>query len=381
MNARLCRRTGGRRGAMLPLIAILLPMLLIFLGFAVDLAYMQTTRLEMQAATDAAARAGATRLSQTDDAKDARAFAIQIASQNQVAGLPLTLKNGQVEVGRSTRNADGKWIFTNGGQPANAVRVTSQRTKKSNGGPVPLFFGSLIGTPSFEPVQSATASFLNVDICLVLDRSTSMKQTITESGSLYSSDSRFCKAPNSASRWVALDAAVRVFLAELADSNADEHIAIATYSCDGCGFSSKDCGIADEATSLDCTLTGDLTRATTAMDRLTTSVWNGHTYIEAGIQEGLTAITDPKLSRPSAEKLMIVLTDGRQNVGDARRAAHDCAAAGITVHTITFADVADQALMREVADTTGGQHFHAPSAEALKRIFRELAAQTARLTE
>lgn len=380
MNARLARRR-GRRGAMLPLIAFLLPMLMIFLGFAIDLAYMQTTRMEMQAATDSAARAGATRLSQTDDINDARAFAIQIASQNQVAGLPLTLKSGQVEIGRSTRNSAGKWVFTNGGRPANAVKVTAQRTKNSNGGPVPLFFGSLIGTPSFQPVMSATASFLNVDICLVLDRSTSMKQTITESGSLYSSDSRFCKAPNSSSRWVALDAAVRLFLAELADTDADEHIAIATYSCDGCGFSSHDCGISNKATSLDCALTGTLSRATSAMDRLTTTVWNGHTFIEAGIREGLGAITDPKLARPSADKLMIVLTDGRQNVGDAMNAARECSAAGITVHTITFADVADQVLMKAVADETGGQHFHAPSAAALKRIFRELAAQTAQLTE
>jgi Flp pilus assembly protein TadG len=42
---------------MLPLIALLLPMMMIFLGFAVDLAYMQTTRMELQSAADSAARA------------------------------------------------------------------------------------------------------------------------------------------------------------------------------------------------------------------------------------------------------------------------------------------------------------------------------------
>jgi hypothetical protein len=272
-------------------------------------------------------------------------------------------------------------VFANGGRPANAVRVTAQRTRGSSGGPVALFFGSLIGTPTFQPVQTATASFLNVDICLVLDRSTSMKQTITEGGSLYTSDSRFCRAPNAASRWMALDGAVRVFLAELADTDADEHVAIATYACDGCGFSPHDCGISNQATSLDCRLTGDLSRATRAIDRLTSDVWNGHTFIEAGIREGLAAITDPALTRASADKIMIVLTDGRQNVGNAMNAARDCADEGITVHTITFADVADQVLMRQVADATGGEHFHAPNAAALRRIFRELAAQTAQLTE
>jgi Flp pilus assembly protein TadG len=366
---------------MLPLIALLLPMLLIFLGFAVDLAYMQTTRMELQAAADSASRAGATRLSQTDNVSDARAFAIDIAKQNTVAGAPLNLKSSEVEVGRSARNASGKWVFTNGGKPANSVRVTAQRTKNSSGGPVGLFFGALIGTPSFQPVQAATATFLNVDICLVLDRSTSMKQGITEGGSLYTTDSRFCKVPNASSRWVALDAAVAVFLDELAGTDADEHIAIATYSCDGCGFSKGDCGISNKATSLDCALTGDISKARKAMDKLDTTVWNGHTFIEAGIREGLAAITDAKLSRPSADQMMIVLTDGRQNVGNAMNAARDCADAGITVHTITFADVADQALMKQVAEETGGQHFHAPSAAALKRIFRELAARTAQLTE
>jgi Ca-activated chloride channel family protein len=377
----LVSRKNLRRGAMLPLIAILLPVMLIFLGFAVDLSYMQTTRMELQAAADSAARAGATRLSQTDDANDARNFAISIGAQNTVAGAALNLKTSEVEVGRSLRDSSGKWIFTNGGRPANAVRVTAQRTTNSRGGPVALFFGSLIGTPTFQPVQSATASFLNVDICLVLDRSTSMKQGITEGGSLYSSDSRFCVPPNAASRWTALDGAVQIFLDELVETDADEHIAIATYSCDGCGFSPSDCGISNRATSLDCALTGDMSRARSAITRLSTTVWNGHTFIEAGINEGLAALTHPGLSRVSADKLMILLTDGRQNVGNAMNAAVNCAAAGITVHTITFADVADQTLMNAVADATGGQHFHAPNAASLRRIFRELAAQTAQLTE
>jgi secreted protein with Ig-like and vWFA domain len=79
--------------------------------------------------------------------------------------------------------------------------------------------------------------------------------------------------------------------------------------------------------------------------------------------------------------MIILLTDGRQNVGNVMNAARECADEGIVVHTITFADVADQVLMRQVADETGGQHFHAPNAAALRAIFRELAAQTARLTD
>src|SRR6185503_15035893 len=102
MHALVCRSNRRRRGAMLPLIAILLPMLLIFLGFAVDLAYMQTTRLELRAAADSAARAGATRLSQTDDQNQARDVAKDIARQNTVAGSALQLRTSDVRIGRST---------------------------------------------------------------------------------------------------------------------------------------------------------------------------------------------------------------------------------------------------------------------------------------
>ena len=42
--------------AILPLVAFLLPIMLLFLGFAVDLSYMQATRMELRCATDCAAR-------------------------------------------------------------------------------------------------------------------------------------------------------------------------------------------------------------------------------------------------------------------------------------------------------------------------------------
>ncbi len=382
MNALFLPSNRARRGAMLPLIAILLPALLIFLGFAVDLAYMQTTRMELQAAADSAARAGATRLSQNDDdVADARNFAIQIAAQNTVAGSPLNLRTSEVRVGRSTRNASGKWTFTNNGRPANAVRVTAQRTRTSAGGAVPLFFGALIGTPSFQPVQRATASFLNVDVCLVLDRSSSMKKGLDEDGNMPTNDPRCCRAPDARSRWMILDGAVRIFIEELTNTDADERVALATYSSDLSQLRPPLCGASSLASTLDRRLDSNLTSITQQIDRLSSSVWNGNTYIEAGMRTGLAALLDARYNRASAEKVMILLTDGNENVGSAMDAADDCAAAGVTVHTITFSNSANQATMRDVAEACGGQHFHAASAASLRSVFRNLAAQTAQLTE
>ena len=46
-----------RRGAMLPLVAILLPVLLVVGSLVINIAYMELTRTELQVASDAATRA------------------------------------------------------------------------------------------------------------------------------------------------------------------------------------------------------------------------------------------------------------------------------------------------------------------------------------
>ena len=112
-----------------------------------------------------------------------------------------------------------------------------------------------------------------------------MKEGVGEDGAMYTNDSRFCRAPNATSRWQILDGAVRLFVQELARSDAEEKVALATYSSDL--GSSGYCGTSRTAATLDCTLDTDLTRVTTAMDRLTTTVWNGNTHIEAGMRTGL----------------------------------------------------------------------------------------------
>ncbi|MEM8946177.1 MAG: VWA domain-containing protein [Planctomycetota bacterium] len=375
------RDFASRRGAILPLVAVTLPVMLIFLGFSVDLAYMQNTRMELRAATDAAARAAATRLSQTDDPVEARRFGRQIARRNFVAGERLRLQNSDIEIGRSTPDAAGRWLFDVGGSPPNAVRVVGHRLSSSNGGAVSLFFGGLVGHAEFEPVQTATASFLNVDICLVLDRSTSMKLNADSSESgMYISDARFCSAPTNSSRWMALDNAIQVFVETLQDSNADEQVALVTYSSDLSAYGSL-CGAFSDPSSLDSPLDTDLSRIETEMNRLSTSTWNGNTYIESGMRKGIDALTDPTRSRKFANKVMIVLTDGHENEGSALSVTTDTQAENIIVNTITFGDFADRTTMASVATAGGGRHYHASDSVALEEVFRELAAEVAQITD
>lgn len=329
-----------RRGAMLPLIAILLPVLVIFLGFAVDLAYMQNTRLELRAVTDAAARAGATTLSKTDSVAQARKAAKRIAKRNRVAGKGLQLINSDIEFGRSERSAKGNYVFNANIQPFNAVRVTGDRTDGSLTGSVPLFFGSALGVSGFQPTSASTASFLNIDVCLVLDRSGSMRgQKLRD-----------------------LQDAVDAFLVELEDTLAIEHVALASYST---------------SATTDLALTTDYAQVRAKVNKLRA---NGWTAIGQGLQHGIDAVTGAG-SRRSASPMIILMTDGLHNTGiRPDRVAPDAAAQGIKVYTITFGNGADRALMRVVAKQTGARHLHATNRQELIAVFQELAAVASQLT-
>ena len=71
---------------------------------------------------------------------------------------------------------------------------------------------------------------------------------------------------------------------------------------------------------------------------------------------------------------MVVLTDGHQLGGRSPvTAAEDAALQGITVHTITFSDGANQSQMQAVAEAGGGNHYYAADEAALEDVFREIA--------
>ena len=372
-----------RLGVIVPLVAILLPVLLILLGFSVDLAHMQKTRSELRLATDSAARSAATVLSRTDSTAQARAAAKQIALANPVAGRGLSLEDSDIEFGKANRNWSGKFVFSAGSSPPNAVRIAGSRLESSQDGAVGLFFGAFIGQEDFEPQFTAVGSFVNVDICLVLDRSSSMKlRSDSSEHGMYTSDPRFCRSPDFDSRWIALDSAVRVFTQILRQTNSEERVAIATYSSDVTG----DPIIAlcqpprtTLASTLDESLTSSMDTIDAELTSLTSSLWNGNTNIEAGVRTGLQELRDN--GRYTALKKMIVLTDGHENVGDVSIAARECADEGVQIHAITFGDFADQDAMGEVARIGGGLFQHASDPDDLVKAFRKLAGEIARLTE
>lgn len=333
-------KPNSRRGAMLPLIAVALPVVVILLGFAVDLAFMQLTRLELQAVTDAAARAGASALAETDSRADARLAVIRIASSNSVAGSSLNIINTEIEFGHSELQPGGRYAFRLDQEPVNAVRVTGNRTSDSATGAVSLYFGRMIGAATFEPTSTAVASFTNIDVSLVLDRSGSMRgQKIAD-----------------------LKSAVGAYLDELEKTKANEQVALASYSTDA---------------RTDYLLTSDYAQIRSKVNAFDA---NGYTAIGQGLSQGLAAVTGAG-SRSTASPMIILMTDGLHNTGEGPMTyASSAAKQGIVIHTISFGADSDQQLMSDVAKETGGRYIHADNGQELIEAFRELAAHTSQLT-
>ena len=370
-----------RRGATIVLIVFILPILILILGFSVDLAQMQRVRTELRVVADLAAKAAAEALSEESDPEDGINAAIAegkaIAAANRVTGSPLTLEDDDFIFGRTARQEGGAWEFTAGDTPHNAVRVRAKRTSGSPDGVVKSFFGWSYGRPTFEAEVRSTASFMYVDVCLVLDRSSSMKLAVDDpAGYMRGGDERACKKPQPNSRWVALDAAVQVFLNQTAKFAAHDRVAVVTFGSDDY----SPCGEKNTDASVDQDLTADETLVKAAMNARSNSVWNGNTLIDRGIQLGQKVLTGPS-SRAHAQKIMILFTDGVYTGPDPVPFAEAANAAGITVHTITFSDGANQEDMQAVAAAANGEHFHAPDAATLNEIFRELAGRITILTE
>lgn len=365
-----------RRGAIFILFILLLPILVLMVGFSVDFAHVQKVRTELRRSTDLAAKAAASVLCETENQSLSRQAAKDIAMLNEVNGSPLTIQDNQIVFGTSQRQADGSWNFVPAATNPNAVQIFGRRTSASADGNVPSFFGSFYGRPAFEPECMAISAFVNSDIVLVLDRSSSMKLPTTNSDPLMStSDPRFCDVPKADSRWVALEAAVNVFLAELDSTSAKERVGVVTFASD---YTS--CSVTSSKVTVDRSLTADLNQVRSALTTRSTQKWNGMTDIAAGVAEGQNVLSGPG-SRGNALKFMVVLTDGQFTADNPIHAGKIAADAGIVIYTITFSAGANQAHMKNLAKEGNGKHYHADTPSELDSAFRELGGSLANLVQ
>lgn len=363
--------TSHRRGAILPMFALFVPIILVTGAFAINVAWMSLVKTELQICTDTAARAAGREFAVTQNLTSSLNRGTQAGSVNKVGGRTLNLTSSEIKFGESLLNTTGPDAGSYSFQPktvtqatlgsgigkvyVNAVDVTVNQTFGFSEMPMPI---PLLSAPNgFRPQAQATSSQFERDIVLVLDRSGSMNE--------YSTDwAGWAPAgPGEAyygSRWRELADAVRIFNLILDSTPSTESVGLATFST---------------TASSDLPLRSSSAQINAAIDAITANFQGGATAIGDGIGIGVSILNDVSLSRPAAKQTIIVMTDGIYNTGAEpvfmAQQAHDIY--GITVHAISFSNDADIAKMESVAAAGGGIHYHAVDSAQLNAAFIEIA--------
>ncbi len=370
-----------RKGAVLPIVAVFLVVFLAMAAYSVDIAYMELVRTQLRAATDSAAKAGASAIVQGQSTSNVIAAAINMASLNTVAGKPLVVTSSDISLGQSVLQADGTYQFVAGLTPYQSVQVTASLSSSNANGRVPLFFAPFFGVETYSPTNTAAATAVATDVCLVLDRSNSM--CWDESGTTFSYPSPIGTniplgiqtPPQSGSRWIALQGAVQSFCSVITGANGATNVGVVTWASPITTSSPEYIltGQTSPGVSTDLNLSSNMTSVYSAVYAHSQNVMMGGTDMASGINGG-TAVLTGSSSRTFANKVMILMTDGQWNVGvDPTTAAATAKASNITIHCICFLPSADQTTCQEIASSTGGKFYYATNSAALAAAFQEIA--------
>jgi Ca-activated chloride channel homolog len=372
----------NRRGSMLLLASAAFFALVGLAGLCINIAYLELIRTEQRLATDSAAKAALVVLGQTQSASQSRLAAKTIANMHRIGGKSVVLDDADIQIGTSTIQPNGSFAFTptssNSSVVTNSVRVNSNLNRLSGGGIPLIVMPQMFGTGNFTAQQSAISTRIEMDVCLVVDRSGSMSWSLGATPFTYPGDlagqsplQNYFKLPHATlSRWAALSSSVDVFLSVLNEAPIPTRVALASYS------SNFTFGIwTSTVASVDEPLTTTYPSIKTRMNAIATNPLIGNTNIAAGLREGVNALTDPTRSRITSCKAIVLLTDGIKTQGDDPVALATMAREmNIRIHTIAFSAQADVNLMQQVAQAGGGQCYVAPTAASLTTAFRTIAA-------
>lgn len=196
------RHVGNRQGIAAIYVALILLVLVAFVGLAIDIGYMYVTKSQLQNAADAAALAGSTKLTGETDSStsafyqsDARQEAWMFACKNKAANKSVYIQtNSSLSCDsppsasdlNAVANSDtgdlivGNWNSTtqsftratgSTGLSINALLIRARRTQDSPNGKVGIFFGRVFNFPTMAARASAiavltTPPFLALPICL-----------------------------------------------------------------------------------------------------------------------------------------------------------------------------------------------------------------------
>lgn len=347
-----------RRGSIIPIMAVAIVILIVAAAFSVDTAYMQLSRTEMRSAVDAAARGAGQVLSNGGSDWAARQTAKDMAARHKVAGRPLRLLDTDIVQGNATRQANGVYSFTAGGWPSNAFQIVGRRTAGSLDGQINSIFGGMLGVSRFNSQQSATVVRGDRDVMLVLDTSGSMMYRL-DIDMTYPWFRDGTTPPDPwFSRWGLLDQSLDTLMWTLSTTAPIEKVGLVTFDTTGL---------------YRLPLSTNYTDISNTVNTISSAPLVGWTNLGEGLQIAHNQLVNSPEASSHAARTIILLTDGQPNVGpDPLTEARACKADKITVHTISYSNFADIALMQAIADETGGDFYHAPNSFQLQQAFEKI---------
>jgi len=183
-----------------------------------------------------------------------------------------------------------------------------------------------------------------IDVVAVVDVSTSMRQALSRDESL-------------------MEAARRV-LAEFADTMEGNRLGLVLFQSRALALSP---------------LTSDLNAIHARIDQLEPGLVPDGTAIGLGIMEGLALLRES----PARSRVVVLLTDGRNNSGEVSPMESVRVAEALEVRVYTIGLISpgsfgfesvDSAALTEMAEVTGGSYFDARTAEELSAAYEEIGA-------
>lgn len=99
--------------------------------------------------------------------------------------------------------------------------------------------------------------------------------------------------------------------------------------------------------------------------------------VATAIGDALVIAVDRLRDAPAKTKVVVLLSDGESNIGEAspRAGAEAAKADGVKIYTVgigTPSQGLDEATMKEVAEISGGQYFNARDAAGLEKVYGEI---------
>ncbi len=356
----ITRHQYAESGAVLIYVAVIAAALFGVAALAIDAAFLTETQSELQNTVDASALAAASGLiiGQPEGVQRAQVY----AQQNKILGQGVDLNTQQVTFG-SWDAVAGTFLET--ASAPNSVRVTAQLTGNTQPASPALFFAPVIGQQNASVAAKATAALGNRQLMVVLDRSGSMND-----------DNASPEQPLTDTK----DAAKR-FLDQIHNFPIEgDKVGLVYYN--------------DQAT-LDHPLTDNFTAVKNAID--VPNALNCTNIAAALCVARRELLTSPE----RAVKAIVLLTDGRTNTRvnpntcqqlgascafttverdntnpaalDAISQAALIAQDGFVLYTISLGNDTNQAVLRQMAQQTGGEHFHAPTTNDLDSVFDQIS--------